>query len=100
MQELLPIMEYSSPSTPRNRWNILATVRNISNYQWYYDGISTGVSSNPYAVLTDSSANITIGNGYAGYWQGDMGMVLMYRRALTTDEILQTYNVIRLRYPI
>jgi hypothetical protein len=94
-----PYLGHVSPTTPRGRWNVVATVRNTSTYQWYYDGISTGVNNHGYGVLVNSGANITIGNGYAGFWQGDMAMVLMYARALSNAEILQNYNTIRTRYP-
>jgi hypothetical protein len=94
-----PYLGHSSPTLPRGRWNVIATVRNINNYQWYYDGISTGVFTIPYGVLFNCGAKITFGNGYAGFWQGDMAMVLMYARALSSAEILQNYNTIRTRYP-
>lgn len=59
---------------------------------------STGVWSNPYGTLTTTGANITLGNGYAGYWQGDMSRVLAYNRALTSAEVLQNYNVMKSQY--
>ena len=93
-----PYIGPSSPTTPRGVWNVYATVRNPSNYQWYFNGVGQGSNSHSYGILTDSTGNITIGNGYAGYWQGDMAMVLLYRRALTASEILQNYNTIRTRY--
>jgi len=93
-----PYLGHGSPTTPRSKWNIMATVRNTSIYQWFYDGVSSGVQSHGYADLAFNGANISIGSGYAGYWLGDMAMVLMYRRALTSAEILQNYNVIATRY--
>jgi len=94
-----PYIGPSSPTLPRGRWNIIATVRTSTTYQWYYDGVGQGSNAHGYGELTDTTGNISIGNGYAGYWQGDMAMVLAYRRALSASEILQNYNVIRTRYP-
>jgi len=94
-----PYIGPSSPTTTRGVWNVYATVRNPSNYQWYFNGVGQGSNAHGYGILTDTGANITIGNGYAGYWLGDMAMVLMYRRALSSAEILQNFNTIRTRYP-
>ena len=93
-----PYLGHTTPTLPRGVWNVLASVRNPTTYQWYVNGVGTGSNNHGYAILTDSSANITIGNGYAGYWFGDMAMALMYTRALSAAEILQNYNTIRTRY--
>jgi hypothetical protein len=93
-----PYVGLSSATTSRNVWNILATTRDTSTATWYLNGSATGTWSNPYGVLATTAANITLGYGYAGYWQGDMSRVLAYNRALTATEILQNYNVLKNTY--
>jgi hypothetical protein len=39
-----------------------------------------------------------IGNGYAGYWMGDMSMVLAYSRCLSDTEVLQNYYIFSKRF--
>lgn len=38
------------------------------------------------------------GNGYVGRWIGNMGPVLLYKKALSADEVFQNYVAIRGRY--
>jgi len=37
---------------------------------------------------------------YSRYWDGEMGVVRMYNRALTSDEVKQNFNALRGRYGI
>ena len=75
-------------------------MRNSTEFKWYLNGVLSATNSNPYGTLANTSANITIGNGYAGYWQGDMSMVTAYTRALTDNEVAQNYNAIRGKFGI
>lgn len=93
-----PYVGLSSASTPRNVWNILATTRSTTTASWYLNGTLSGAYSNPYGTLATTAADITIGNGYAGYWQGDMSRVMAYTRALSADEILQNFNAMKSQY--
>ena len=95
-----PYIGVTSSSTPRNVWYVLCGVRSTSNFKWFLNGELLSTTSNPYGVLATTSADITIGNGYAGYWQGDMSMVAAYTRALSDNEVLQNFNAIRGRYGI
>lgn len=93
-----PYVGRSNSVVRRGEWNFLATTRNTSNDYGYTNGVLTSSNSNPYGTLAATGANITLGNGYAGYWQGDMGPVLVYNRYLTQSEIQQNYNAFRERY--
>lgn len=105
-----PYLGYGNISTPRLTWNMLCTVRNTTTYSWYQNqpassgtGMALIYNNSPthsYGTLTYSTSNISIGQGYAGYWQGDMGMVLCYKRALSAAEINQNYYAIRDRFGI
>ena len=93
-----PYVGVSSATTPRSVWNVLCAVRSTTQFKWYLNGVLSNTSSNPYGVLANTAANITIGNGYAGFWQGDMAMVTAYTRALTDAEVAQNFNAIRGRF--
>lgn len=93
-----PYIGISSATTPRNVWNVMCATRNTSQHKWYINGSLSSTTSHSYGVLTTTSANILIGYGYAGYWQGDMAMVLAYTRALSDAEVFQNYNAIRTRF--
>lgn len=95
-----PYIGVSSASTPRSVWNVMCATRDTSNFKWYLNGSLSSTTANPYGTLATTAANITIGNGYAGYWQGDMAMVTAYTRALSESEVLQNFNAIRGRYGI
>jgi len=59
----------------------------------------TSVSS--YSIGGSSWGNITIGNSSAritGFYDGKMGPVRMYKRALTSSEVSQNFNASKARY--
>ena len=110
-----------SGSSPRINFG----ARNTSNFygstfnynQWYHvvwahdygvtskvymngvlDTTSTGSS---YNIAGSSWGNITIGNSsgrVTGFYDGKMGPIRMYNRALTENEALQNFNASKLRY--
>lgn len=79
----------------------IAITRNTSITAWYKNGALGNTQANPYGgtVLTGTS-DITIGNGYAGYFGGNLYIVQIYNRALTADEIAANYAAYRGRYGI
>lgn len=95
-----PYIGIGSASTSRNVWNFMCTTRNTSQHKWYLNNSLSSTTAHSYGTLATTSANIRIGLGYAGYWQGDMAMVLAYTRALSDEEVLQNFNVLRQRFGI
>jgi hypothetical protein len=95
-----PYIGVSSPSTPRSVWNIMCAVRSTTDFRWYINGVLSSTTANPYGTLASTASNITIGNGYAGYWQGDMSRVTAYTRALSDAEVAQNFTAIRGIYGI
>lgn len=93
-----PYIGIGSASTSRNVWNFMCATRNTSQHKWYLNNSLSSTTSHSYGTLATTSANITIGNGYAGYWEGDMAMVLAYTRALSEAEVFQNYEVLRARF--
>lgn len=94
-----PYVGLSSPTTPRNVWNCLATTRSITQHRWYLNGVGYTPNNHSYGELTYTSANIQIGLGYTGiYWQGNIAKVLAYNRSLSETEIYQNYNFFKNRF--
>jgi len=93
-----PYIGVTSPATPRNVWNVMCATRSTTEFKWYINGVLSSTTSNPYGVLANTPANILIGNGYAGFWQGDMAMVTAYTRTLSDIEVLRNFNAISGRF--
>jgi hypothetical protein len=94
-----PYTSLQSLTTPTGGWNMLVTTRDPSQVKWYQNNINTGTMSNPYGVLTSTTSDITIGNGYTGQpWAGRMAIIQAYNRALTAAEISQNYNAQKSRF--
>ncbi len=89
---------------------------NVSANLWYnifltWNQSSTNVTGYTNGVLDNSNsswsnwpstfANIGLGVGYSGrYFNGNIGQVQIYNRALTPQEIAQNFNATRYRYGI
>lgn len=95
-----PYVGRGSPTTPRGVWNIICSVRSQLITTWYINGVGASSVENPYGDLVATSANITIGKGYAGFWEGEMAAVYAYTKALTAQEVRQLFNATRGRYGI
>jgi len=93
-----PYVGRNSSTTPRNVWNFLATTRDTTQSKWYVNTNNTDTYNHSYGTLTSTAANIRIGRGYAGYWEGDMSIIITYIRKLTPTEILQNYNSLKSRF--
>lgn len=87
-----PYIGGGSASTPTSTWQMMATVRNTVDRRWYRNGSLSSTTAHSYGTLTETTANIRIGNGYAGRWVGNMGMVMAYKRALNADEMNTIYQ--------
>ena len=94
-----PYTFLASSTTPIGRWNMLAVTRDASQVKWYVNSVNTATMTNPYGVLTNTTTNITIGNGYTGTpCVGKIAIVQAYNKALTPAEISQNYNTLKSRF--
>ena len=94
-----PYTGYGSQTTATGVWNIMTSVRDQTYHRWILNGnASYGLNSNPYGTLAATTANILIGVGYAGYWVGDMAMILAYKTALTDTEIVQNHEAMKTKF--
>jgi hypothetical protein len=93
-----PYIGPGSAGTPRGVWNVMAATRDVTQHRWYINGSLSVTTNHSYGELAATPANITIGNGYAGYWQGDLAYIAAYNRALSQTEITQLTAVLRTRF--
>lgn len=93
-----PYTGLSSAIVPRNAWACMCTTRDTAYHNWYKDGVLSSNTAHIYGSLTATAANIRIGLGYAGYWQGAIGTILAYTRTLTANEVKDNFERYRARY--
>lgn len=102
------------PSTGDNRvgpgrWFVAAFTQDSTGLcSFYHNGVVTGTYSNflsQYYYHPSDGERIgaqayTPSSGYnsASWWKGNIATVLLYKRALTSDEIRKNYNVYSYRY--
>jgi hypothetical protein len=81
-----------------DKWFMVAATYNGTNRTIWVNGIlrSTDIPSQTHNV---TSTDILISRTYTTeYQQGDIAIARIYNRALTSDEMLQTYNIDRTRF--
>ena len=82
-------------------WHYLVSMRSGSTHILYGDGITNTISNTVTSEDLSSAGKILIANeyGYNGsFYQGNIGQVKIYNRALSEQEILQNYNATRKRF--
>ena len=76
------------------QWYVFAFTQDASAVRFYVNGVlvgtKTGISLSQYL----SSTNEFLGNA-DNYWLGDIGTILIYKRGLLEDEILENYNALK-----
>jgi hypothetical protein len=94
-----PYIGTSSAATPQNNsWFMLSSTRGSAYQTWYLNGSQSNQTANPYGTLANDVNSILLGNGYAGFWQGDMAVAIAYNRELSSTEINQIYTAFKTRY--
>ena len=93
-----PYSSRNSGDTPQNAWNYMVCSRDGSNVTWYKNGSQRSQGSSYNTTSVNTTSNITIGQGYAGWWIGNMVFVHAYNRGLTTEEVQKNYNALKARF--
>jgi hypothetical protein len=82
------------------QWNFITSVRESTTNTLYGNGIANTTSGTVTSAALDSSylllAQYIGGLGYN--FKGNIAIVQMYNRALTSSEVLQNYNATKARY--
>jgi hypothetical protein len=94
----VPYVGHTSSTVSRNVWYLVSSTRNLTGSVWYRNDAVATTFTHTYGSLTADTNNILIGYGYAGFWQGDMQMVLAYTKELSLAEIRQNFNALRGRF--
>lgn len=95
-----PYIGGGSASTPTSTWQMMATARNTVDRRWYRNGSLSSTTTHSYGTLTTTTSNILFGTGYAGRWEGRMGPMILYKRAISADEMMQIFNAHRQRFGV
>jgi hypothetical protein len=100
----------SSNAYNDNVWREATFVMNgatVSNWKLYINGVQVGATLEGGSVSTISGSGIgntvplTIGyRTFGNYFSGQIGRVLIYKKALSDSEIAQNFNSIRDRYNV
>jgi len=93
-----PYTNRNSSTTSTSVWNMMCTTRDTSTIKWYKNGVLINSASNAYGELTTTTGDISFGNGYAGRWVGDMGPMMLYKKALTAAEIQEIFHAYKGRF--
>jgi hypothetical protein len=101
---------FSSTAYNDNVWREATFVMNgatVANWKLYINGVQVSASLEQSSVSTISGSGIsnniplTIGYRSAGsYFSGQIGRVLIYKKALSNSEVAQNFNSIRDRYNV
>ena len=82
---------------PDTQWNFLVSVRSGTTHTLYGNGISNTVSNTVSATALDTTI-MTIASDTVQYFKGNMAVVQVYDRALSSTEVLQNYNALKSRF--
>ena len=98
----VPYAAISSGAVNQNEWAIVSSVRNsTANFvRWYKNGGLSVPGTSAYPQITTGTQPIKIGTGYAGSYVGNIDVVLVYNKALTTEQVNQNFEALRGRYGI
>lgn len=88
----------SSYTTIVNTWNFAAVTFDTTNGFKIYQNGNTVVGSNS-SVVPPSATDVTLGTVSGSFlYQGQMGIVMLYNKALTSTEILDIYQAYKGRF--
>jgi hypothetical protein len=89
---------YTSVSMPdkleEDKWAHVALVRDMGNktIKWYKNGKKVREQSAKYRAAEASKAHLFIGRGYVNKFHGKLDEIMMFKRALSAEEILRIYS--------
>jgi hypothetical protein len=80
--------------------NHLVVIKNTYNCQYYINGTLRKTSLTSGAIIGDSMSTLTSFDGtyFGRYFSGNIYSIRFYKRALSSQEILQNYNALKNRF--
>jgi prepilin-type N-terminal cleavage/methylation domain-containing protein len=89
---------FSSTSVVTNTWQHWTLVRNGSTLYWYYNATQDSIGTNSANLTNTTSFYIGRSQTWSGTFSGNISVVAIYNRALSTSEITQNHDVLKSRY--
>jgi len=89
------IEKYEYAYIAQNEWHHYAMVKSGTSYQWYVDGMAQGVASNFVYSETSRIPFLIGGDGVNKpneHFEGCIDDVVLYREALTAEEVVDVQN--------
>lgn len=80
-----------------DQWYVFAVTQDATTTKYYLNGVLVGTTTGTTLHQYGSSTNEYLGVS-DNYWFGDVGTTMIYKRALSADEIMQNYNALRFTY--
>jgi hypothetical protein len=84
-----------------NEWNLISSVRSSTTHFLYKNNLVSSTSNTVSGTVLSSTAGMYIGaadNVGSVPFNGRIGQILIYNRALTQQEVLQNYNATKSRF--
>ena len=85
-------------SLSENIWYFICATADGSEIKLSVNGTFGTASSFSGPYIPSTTSSIVVGDGHGSPLDGKMGMIQIYNRALTADEIRQNYNATKGRY--
>ncbi len=79
------------------QWYIFAASQDANTIRYYVNGVLVGTTTGTSVQQFQSSTNEFLGNA-DNYWLGEINTALIYKRGLSTAEILQNFNELKSRF--
>ena len=84
-------------SLTTGQWYIFAASQDANTIRYYVNGVLVGTTTGTSVQQFQSSTNEFLGNA-DNYWLGEINTALIYKRGLSTAEILQNFNELKSRF--
>jgi hypothetical protein len=92
----------STNQYPKNNWYIVTfTYNTTGNYKFYLNGVLETLGSTGQVPGLNGNYGIGRYDGCypaVGGWMGNLGVISLYNKVLSNNEVLQNYNVLKGRY--
>ena len=97
----LETCQVNGPSTPSpsTNWHLYSAVFNGNNTITFYTDGSNAATVTPSCTINSAAGTgYAVGSGRSGYYNGLVGNIQVYNRALSALEISQSFNTTKARY--
>ena len=79
------------------QWYVFASTQDANTIRYYVNGVLVGTTTGTTIQQYQSSTAEFLGNA-DNYWFGEINFALIYKKCLSTNEILQNFNALKSRF--